>query len=109
MDSEPVIIACTLCSMRPNVPDATKATCSKCQRPVWVAPSSTAFIATKPEAELICLSCMMKEIKSTGEENIEIATCPGAADEFKKAVEGEYPGDKLAERIEQFIRRRERP
>lgn len=111
MDEEPTVIVVTPCSMKPHIPNPGVSTCSKCLRPVWLAPSSKAHLETHPDMRLVCLYCwpelMKAEAARTGDDQVQIMAVPGAADEFKQAVEGKH--DPLAQAIEAFMRRTERP
>lgn len=91
MDEEPTVIVCTPCSMKPHIENPGVSTCSRCLRPVWLAPSSQNYLATHPSMSLICLICwpeLLKQQQEKGEDKVEIMSVPGAAEELRKALEG---------------------
>ena len=61
--------------------------CSKCGRPVWVAPSSWLIMHDNPGMEILCVPCAIAQMKKDREFEIEGIT-PAQAEEIREYMGG---------------------
>jgi len=61
--------------------------CSKCGRPVWVAPSSWLILHDNPEMKILCAPCAIAQMKKDGEFEIEKRLTPAQEDEIQEYLD----------------------